>query len=89
MIFYNNICEINEKNFEEKKLTTQIIQKMNLNQDTIIQAIGNLFLISTHLTSSTKKIDPEKDNDSDTDFDMDPQREGKNEFKKKEKRTEN
>ena len=62
---------------------------MNLNQDTIIQAIGNLFLISTHLTSSTKKIDPEKDNDSDTDFDMDPQREGKNEFKKKEKRTEN
>ena len=69
MIFYNNILEINEENFQEKKISSKRITKMNINKDTIIQAIGNLFLISTHLTSSTKKIKPEDDVDSDSDSD--------------------
>lgn len=59
LIFFNNYKKLNLKKTEEARLSREQIDSFNLNSETVVQAIGNLFLICPHLSSKPEKNIPQ------------------------------
>lgn len=54
-LFFSNGYELGDSNQTITKVDEKIIaQKCNINNRTVIQALGNIILIDTHLSSQNK-----------------------------------
>ena len=54
-MFSWNYNKLEKKNSAEKRLTEEQIESMNLNNDTVVQVVGNLIFVNAHLSSKKEK----------------------------------
>lgn len=55
---FNNIIKIDQRTKKAKTIKMEHLKKLNINNDTIIQVIGNYIIVCSHLAS--KKSDNKK-----------------------------